>query len=203
VLAEVLEEYLAQLEAGTAPPLEDFVARYPELAADLEACLASLQFCCDSPLLVAPDAHFASPGSPLEGAFPTERCREEGDDTRCRGKFLTDGPRVGPGCLGPRVSDTITTPVKIAKGYDLALGQVVAEVNGIKVKNLRHLVEILRDCKDEYLIFRFAESGSEVLVFRREEMNKATEEILEDNGIRPSRRGSEELLRVWEGSKKP
>src|SRR5581483_785522 len=68
-------------------------------------------------------------------------------------------------------------PHKIAKGYDQPLGQVVTEVNGVKVKNLKHLVETLRDCRDEYLTFRFAEEGSEVLVFRREEMEKSTEEI--------------------------
>jgi hypothetical protein len=32
---------------------------------------------------------------------------------------------------------------------------------------LRHLVEILRDSKDEYLTFRFAGELSETLVFRR------------------------------------
>jgi hypothetical protein len=50
---------------------------------------------------------------------------------------------------------------------------------------------------DEYVIFRFAEKGSEVLVFRTKELNQATEEILEDNGISPSRRGSEDMLKVW------
>jgi S1-C subfamily serine protease len=94
----------------------------------------------------------------------------------------------------------VTSPLfshKIAKGYEQPLGQVVTEVNGTKVKNLKHLVELLRDGKEEYVTFRFAEDGSEVLVFRREEMNKATEEILEDNGISPTRRGSADMLRVW------
>jgi tetratricopeptide (TPR) repeat protein/serine/threonine protein kinase len=42
--AEALEEYLAAAEAGTAPPRDEFLARHPELAEDLDACLAALQF---------------------------------------------------------------------------------------------------------------------------------------------------------------
>lgn len=42
--ARALEEYLAAAEAGTAPPREEFLARYPELAEDLDACLAALHF---------------------------------------------------------------------------------------------------------------------------------------------------------------
>ena len=86
---------------------------------------------------------------------------------------------------------------KIAKGYQDPVGQVLEEVNGKKVKNLRHLVEILRDSTEEFLKFRFAEEGSEILVFKRKEMSKATEEILEDAGIAPSKRGSRDMLKVW------
>ena len=53
----------------------------------------------------------------------------------------------------------VTAPMfahKIAKGYDDPAGQVVAEVNRVKIKNLRHLVETLRDCRNEFLTFRFA-----------------------------------------------
>jgi tetratricopeptide (TPR) repeat protein/serine/threonine protein kinase len=42
--ARALEEYLAAAELGTAPPREEFLARYPELAEDLDACLAALRF---------------------------------------------------------------------------------------------------------------------------------------------------------------
>ncbi len=88
-------------------------------------------------------------------------------------------------------------PHRIAKGYDDPVGRVVQEVNGVRVKNLRHLVETLRDCTDEYLTIRFADGWGEVLVFDRREMDRATAEVLEDNGIAASRRGSEELLQVW------
>src|SRR5438105_4715575 len=43
-LAVVLEEYLEALEAGTAPPRDLLLARHPELAEQLQACLASLDF---------------------------------------------------------------------------------------------------------------------------------------------------------------
>ena len=43
-MTRALEEYLAAVEAGTAPPREEFLARHPELAEDLDACLAALRF---------------------------------------------------------------------------------------------------------------------------------------------------------------
>jgi hypothetical protein len=43
-LVQVLDGYLAALQAGTAPDKEELLAQYPELAEDLEACLASLDF---------------------------------------------------------------------------------------------------------------------------------------------------------------
>jgi serine/threonine protein kinase/tetratricopeptide (TPR) repeat protein len=43
-LVQVLDGYLAALQAGTAPDKEKLLAQYPELAEDLEACLASLDF---------------------------------------------------------------------------------------------------------------------------------------------------------------
>jgi S1-C subfamily serine protease len=86
---------------------------------------------------------------------------------------------------------------KIARGYGNPAGNVVRDVNGTPIKNLRHLVETLRDCKDKYLRFRFADDYSEVLVFDRVGMERATDEILEDQGIAPRRRGSADMLRVW------
>jgi len=100
----------------------------------------------------------------------------------------------------------VTRPMfdhKIAKGYDDPVGRVVKEVNGIRIKNLVHLVETLRDSKDTYLKFRFADEGSEVLVFDRKEMDRVTEEIMEDNGIAPTRRGSQEALKAWKKGAAP
>jgi S1-C subfamily serine protease len=87
---------------------------------------------------------------------------------------------------------------KIAKGYQNPIGKVVKSVNGVRIKNLRHLVETLRDATDEFLRIEFADDWSDRLVFDRQGMERATEEILEDNGILPTRRGSPELLKVWQ-----
>ncbi len=95
---------------------------------------------------------------------------------------------------------TVTAPMfshKITRGYADPVGRVVREVNGVKIKNLRHLVETIRDCQDDYLTFRFAEDGSAVLVFDRKEMDKATDEVLDENGI--ARRGSADVMKVWKG----
>jgi S1-C subfamily serine protease len=89
-------------------------------------------------------------------------------------------------------------PHRLTKGYGEPFGQVLESVNRTRIRNLRHLVETLRDCKDEFLTFRFAEDGSETLVFRRRAILDATEPLMSQNGI--PRRGSDDVLPVW-GSK--
>jgi S1-C subfamily serine protease len=94
----------------------------------------------------------------------------------------------------------VTAPLlrtRMTKGYADPFGQVLSEVNGIKVKNLCHLVELIRSCKDEYLTFRFAEDYAETLVFRRKAMLDATGTLMSENGI--PRRGSDDVLTVWNG----
>ena len=88
-------------------------------------------------------------------------------------------------------------PHKLAKGYGNPAWQVVKTVNGHPIKNLAHLVEVLRDLKDEFVTFEFnMRAGGETIVFPRSEMVAATDEILTDNGIRSQ--GSTDVLRVWE-----
>jgi S1-C subfamily serine protease len=88
-------------------------------------------------------------------------------------------------------------PHKLAKGYGNPAFQVVKTVNGHPIKNLAHLVEVLRDLKDEFVTFEFnARSTGETLVFPRAEMVAATNDILTDNGIRSQ--GSPDILKIWE-----
>jgi hypothetical protein len=90
-------------------------------------------------------------------------------------------------------------PHLITKGYDDPNTSVVREVNGITVKNLSHLVEILRDAQESQIVFKFAKAAHqarETLVFNRAEMLSATEEILNDNGIRFPY--SEDIRPIWE-----
>jgi S1-C subfamily serine protease len=87
-------------------------------------------------------------------------------------------------------------PHKLATGYSNPAISVVKTVNGIAIKNLAHLVQVLRDLKDEFVVLAFdRKSGGETMVFPRAEMVAATEEILTDNGVRSQ--GSPELLAIW------
>src|SRR5262245_12086540 len=115
------------------------------------------------------------------------------------------GASIVPSSRGEELV-VVTRPMfdhKIAKGYDDPVGRVLKEVNGVRIKNLVHLVETIRDSKDSFLKFRFADEGSDVLVFDRKEMDRVTEEIMEDNGIAPTRRGSAEALKAWKKQAAP
>ena len=87
-------------------------------------------------------------------------------------------------------------PHRITKGYDPRAFGVVSHVNDIAINNLPHLVETLRECKDEYVTFRFANLRTEMLVFHRQEIEATTAEILRDNGIRYQY--SKDLRSIWE-----
>ncbi len=95
--------------------------------------------------------------------------------------------------LGPSL-----LPHRISKGYQIPPFSVVARVNGIRVRNLAHLVEIIRDAGREFLTIEVAGENI-LLVFRREEVLRATEDVLADEGIR--RQYSADLERVWHPAK--
>jgi S1-C subfamily serine protease len=86
-------------------------------------------------------------------------------------------------------------PHKLSKGYSNQTLGVVESINGTRIKNLLHLVELLRDSKDEFIVIEFGGRGRETLVFPRAEMVAATEEILSDNGVRAL--GSPDVLVAW------
>lgn len=89
---------------------------------------------------------------------------------------------------------------KIGRGYGNPALRVVETVNDTKIKNLAHLVEVLRDLKDEFVVVRFAALDSDAIVLPRKAVAAATEEILGDNGIRAQ--ASPELLAIWTKSAK-
>jgi hypothetical protein len=89
-------------------------------------------------------------------------------------------------------------PHRIIKGYENRPYGAVAKLNGKHVNNLRSLAELLRDNKDEFLRFEMADRN-ESLVFRRSELEAATEEILSTEGIRYQ--ASESLRDVFEAKK--
>ena len=86
-------------------------------------------------------------------------------------------------------------PHKLSKGYGSPALKVVESINGTKVRNLAHLVTLLRDARDEFVVINYATRSAETMVFPRAEMLAATDEILNDNGIRAP--GSPELMALW------
>lgn len=86
----------------------------------------------------------------------------------------------------------------IMKGYDEPFLFVLETMNDVKVKNLQHLVELLRDTKDRFVAFKFADIGGhtpEIPVFEHAKMLQATDTVINDNGIRSAY--SEDLGKVW------
>jgi S1-C subfamily serine protease len=88
-------------------------------------------------------------------------------------------------------------PHRLSKGYSNPLGAVVKSVNDTPIKSFRHLVEVLRDGRTDFIKFEFSRRGGETLVFPRRDMIAATDEILTDNGIRSQ--GSPDAMAVWTG----
>jgi S1-C subfamily serine protease len=86
-------------------------------------------------------------------------------------------------------------PHRLDKGYDNPQAQVVKTINQVPVKNLGHLVQLLRDSRDEFINIEFDSRAGETLVFPRAEMLAATDEILTDNGVRSQ--GSIDMIAVW------
>jgi S1-C subfamily serine protease len=80
-------------------------------------------------------------------------------------------------------------------GYRAPMLGVVKSINGIRVKNLLHLVEMIRDAKEEFLVIEFSGHNTESIVFPRMEFLASTEQILNDNGIRTQ--GTPDTMAVW------
>jgi S1-C subfamily serine protease len=87
-------------------------------------------------------------------------------------------------------------PHKLANGYSNPAGSVVYSVNGTPVKSLKHLVALLRELKDPFVTVEFASKGGEALVFSRQALAAATDDILTDNGVRAQ--GSPDMMAVWQ-----
>lgn len=86
-------------------------------------------------------------------------------------------------------------PNELSAGYSDPSFQVVKSVNGVPVKNLANLVQILRDSKSEYITIEFDVRNGQIIVLRRADVAAATEEILADNDIRSQ--GSSDMLAIW------
>ncbi len=88
---------------------------------------------------------------------------------------------------------------KISTGYRGPYADAISQVNGIKIRNLKHLVETLRDLTDEFVEFKFLGKYSELIVFPREAAIAATAEVLSENGIREQ--CSADVAPIWNNGK--
>jgi S1-C subfamily serine protease len=86
-------------------------------------------------------------------------------------------------------------PHPLVKGYDSRVGSVVQSVNDQPIRSLAHLVETLRDLKDDFVTIRFDQRNAETLVFSRSAMLEATDAILGENEVRSQ--GSTDMMAVW------
>ncbi|MEM1072480.1 MAG: trypsin-like peptidase domain-containing protein [Planctomycetota bacterium] len=83
-------------------------------------------------------------------------------------------------------------PHRLTKGYELGVVPVVESVNGTPITSLAQMVELLEANTEAYTEFTFAGTSNETLVFRTEDLREATEDVLDDAGIR--RQASDDLL---------
>ena len=86
-------------------------------------------------------------------------------------------------------------PSKLTKGYPDLTGQIVKSVNGTAISNLAHLVKVLRNSKEDFIDIAIDTKDQTHLIFRRTEIEAATEEILANNGIR--NQGSADTMAIW------
>ena len=89
-------------------------------------------------------------------------------------------------------------PHKLSKGYSNPFGRIVESINEVPVKNLLHLVQLLRDTTQEFTVIEFAGLGQESIVLSHQECLAATDELLNDSGIRAQ--GSPDTLAVWKSA---
>lgn len=83
----------------------------------------------------------------------------------------------------------------LSRGYTSPYMRAVEEINGIRIKNLHHLVEILRDTREDYVSFSFDDRTFGTMILDRSKVMKAMDDILSDNSIR--KQGSDDVMEVW------
>jgi len=72
---------------------------------------------------------------------------------------------------------------------------VVYAIKDTPVRSLQHMVEILRDMKEDLVVIKFDQRSGESIVLPHKQVLAATNDILNDNGIRFQ--ASNDLLELW------
>ncbi|NLX14055.1 MAG: trypsin-like serine protease [Phycisphaerales bacterium] len=75
-------------------------------------------------------------------------------------------------------------PHRLTKGYGVSPLSVVTHVNDEPVKNLRHMIQLVKDTSDKpFIIFRFENDYEEKIVLEPEQVARLTPEIMLNNNI--------------------
>ncbi len=92
----------------------------------------------------------------------------------------------------------VTNPIlphKLTKGYGITPLSVVTHVNDQPIHNLRQMIKIVKDNKEDFIIFRFEDDYEEKIVLDPKLVAKHTPQILQNNNI-PSA-CSDDLDDIW------
>ena len=66
-------------------------------------------------------------------------------------------------------------------GYEDIHNTAVASINGIRVRNLKQLAEVVLSCSDPFLVFEL--DYGEKIVIRTQDLGLSTEEVMENHSI--------------------
>lgn len=86
-------------------------------------------------------------------------------------------------------------PHKLTKGYGISPISVLTHVNDQKVRNLRHLIQLIKENKQDFIVFRFENENEEKIVLRPTDVSKFQPEILRNNNIPAA--CSDDLKTLW------
>lgn len=73
---------------------------------------------------------------------------------------------------------------RLMKGYGPLQLLTVKSINGVEVRHLVHLIELIQGARDEFLEFEFHDEGAGLVILNRKEFLDSTESILEENSVR-------------------
>jgi len=86
-------------------------------------------------------------------------------------------------------------PHKLTKGYGVSRLSIVTHVNDRPVKNIRHLIEMIKENKEDFIVFRFEEEYVEKIVLDPKRVKKYQSEILGNYNIPAP--CSDDLKDIW------
>jgi len=86
-------------------------------------------------------------------------------------------------------------PHKLNKGYSITPLSVVTHVNDQPIRNLRHMIQLIKDNKEDFIIFTFEEDYENKQVYSPERVSKYMPEILQNNNIPFA--CSQDLRDIW------